>query len=487
MGAQFRRSRGSLIRCFAVVTGVCLAACASREAPRSPPPPASPIAAFPERVVLVSVAGLTPAAYRGDGGRSPVMPTVAALGRSGAAADAVTPVTPSARYSAHATLVTGQRPAAHGIVADRLIGERGVRRARYWHASQLQSPTLWGIAGREKLLVAALGWPTTVGAAIPLLIPDLVPVSRGETWIDVIESASTPALFARIAEKDRADPALENEGAARDALLTGLACELLESPQPPALTLLLLAQAAPAQAGYGPGSETSDAALAKVDAEIRRLLDCLSASGRSGDTALVIVGDRGVLPVHTLVAPNALLLDSGLVVPSAQSRETIASWSALSRSNGGSAFVYAKNDSAAVQARRVLAAAATRTRAFRVVSAEQMLALGADSEAWFGLEAEPGFSFGNQIVRPVLQPGARRGVGGYLSGQPGSEAGFVAWGRGVRPGVRIPQMRQTDVAPTIAHLLGLDLGDVDGRPLIGILSVPATKPAPAASKGAEAR
>jgi hypothetical protein len=465
---------------------VCLVACAGREAP-PPSPPASPIAAFPERIVLVSVAGMTPVAYRGDGMRSPVMPTVAALGRSGAAADAVTPVTPSARYSAHATLVTGQRPAAHGIVADRRIGEHGVRRARYWHASQLESPTLWGIAGREKLSVAALGWPTTVGASIPLLIPDLVPVNRGETWIDVIAGASTPALLALIAEEDRVDPALAHEGAARDALLTGLACALLESAQPPALTLLLLTQAAPAQAGHGPGSEAEAAALANADAQIRRLLDCLSLSGRSGDTALVIVGDRGVLPVHTLVAPNALLADSGLVVPSARSHGVIASWSALSRSNGGSAFIYAKSDEAAVQARRVLAAAAARTRAFRVVSAEQMLALGADSEAWFGLEAEPGFSFGNQIVRPVLQPGARRGVGGYLSGQPGTEAGFVAWGRGVRPGVRIPRMRQTDVAPTIAHLLGLELGDVDGRPLIGILSVPATKHAPAASNREDAR
>jgi hypothetical protein len=468
---------------------VCLAACAGRETPSTPPSPpaATPGVAFPERIVLVSVAGMTPAAYRGDGLRSPIMPTVAALGRLGAAADAVTPVTPSARYAAHATLVTGQRPASHGIVADRLVGEHGVRRARYWHASQLGSPTLWGIAGREKLAVAALGWPTTVGASIPLLIPDLAPVSRGETWIDVIAGASTPALFALIDDQERADPALEHEGAARDTLLAGLACELLESPQPPALTLLLLSQAAPAQAAYGPDSEPSDTALANADAEIRRILDCLSASGRAGDTALVIVGDRGVLPVHTLVAPNAVLEESGLVVASARSRETVASWSALARSNGGSAFIYAKSGEAALKARRVLAAAATRTRAFRVVSAEQMLALGADPEAWFGLEAEPGFSFGNQIVPPLLQAGARRGVGGYLSGQPGSEAGFVAWGRGVRAGVRIPRMRQTDVAPTIAQLLGLDLGAVDGRPLIGILSVPATKAAPVASDAEAAR
>ena len=486
MGTRNRPGLGSQIRQFAVAMMLCLVACAGREAP-SPPPPTPATAAFPERIVLVSVAGMTPVAYRGVGARSPAMPTVAALARSGAAADAVTPVTPSARYSAHATLVTGQRPATHGIVADRLIGEHGVRRARYWHASQLGAPTLWGIAGRDKLSVAALGWPTTVGAAIPLLIPDLVPVSRGETWIDVIAGASTPALLALIAKEDRVDPALAHEGAARDALLTGLACALLESAQPPALTLLLLAQAAPAQAGYGPDSEAEAAAFAKADAQIRRLLDCLSASGRSGDSALVIVGDRGVLPVHTLVAPNAILADSGLVVPSGLSRGSIASWSALSRSNGGSAFIYAKTDEAAVQARRALAAAATRTRAFRVVSAEQMLALGADSEAWFGLEAEPGFSFGNQIEPPLLQPGARRGVGGYLTGQPGTETGFVAWGRGVRSGIRIPRMRQTDVAPTIAHLLGLDLGDVDGRALVGILSVPATQRAPAASNGKDAR
>jgi hypothetical protein len=49
-------------------------------------------------------------------------------------------------------------------------------------------------------------------------------------------------------------------------------------------------------------------------------------------------------------------------------------------------------------------------------------------------------------------------------------AGFVAWGRGVRSGIRVPRMRQSDVAPTVASLLGLDLGDTDGRVLIGALT-----------------
>jgi hypothetical protein len=37
-------------------------------------------------------------------------------------------------------------------------------------------------------------------------------------------------------------------------------------------------------------------------------------------------------------------------------------------------------------------------------------------------------------------------------------------------------MRQTDVAPTVARLLGLDLGVVAGRPLVGTLALPETSP-----------
>ena len=50
-------------------------------------------------------------------------------------------------------------------------------------------------------------------------------------------------------------------------------------------------------------------------------------------------------------------------------------------------------------------------------------------------------------------------------------AGFVAWGRGVRRGIRIPRMEQTDVAPTVARLLGVELGEVEGRLLVGALAL----------------
>ena len=94
---------------------------------------------------------------------------------------------------------------------------------------------------------------------------------------------------------------------------------------------------------------TSDAALAKADAEIRRLLDCLTAERSLGRYR---AGDRGrprcAAGAHARRPQRATrgCRDSWF---RARSRvRPIASWSALSRSNGGSAFVYAKTDEAAV-------------------------------------------------------------------------------------------------------------------------------------------
>ena len=57
-----------------------------------------------------------------------------------------------------------------------------------------------------------------------------------------------------------------------------------------------------------------------------------------------------------------------------------------------------------------------------------------------------------------------------MPNQPGSAVGLVAWGAGVRSGMRVPSVSQIDVAPTVAALLGFDLEGVDGRPLDGILA-----------------
>ena len=428
-------------------------------------------AGVPERVVLVSVSGMGAGAYREA---SPLMPTVAALAAAGVGADAVEPVAPSATYPTHATLVTGLVPADHGIVADRLLGRRGVRSMPYRHASLLRSRTLWQAVTERGGGVASLAWPTTVGAAIPLLLPDLVPTRRGERWLEMLRDATTPRVLALAEAAGAGQPDADASGPLRDRVLVDVACDLLASEDAPRLLLLRLTQTTPALAFRGPDAPETVRAFARADAEIARLVDCLRRADRLERAAIVVVGDRGVSPVHTSLAPNAVLAREGLVEADALG---VHRWRAIARSNGGSSFVYARDDAAALRARTALAAAAERSGSFRIVAASEMLERGADPTAWFGLEADAGFRFSDDAQGALVRAAAWRGAGGYLSDGGAVDAGFVAWGRGIQTGLRVPRMRQTDVAPTVARLLGIgsidrdDRGNRSGRVLVGLLRI----------------
>lgn len=399
------------------------------------------------------------------------MPFLAASAAAGASADAVRGVAPSSRYPAHATLVSGRRPSGHGIVADRRMGDHGVLAARYSHASRLEAPTLWRAATQAGLGVASLSWPTTTGAEIPFNLPDVEPRLGEETWLGVLAAATTPQVFRLVREAGGDAAAAQRPGPARDDVVLEVACRLVSGSGPPQLLLAHLSQTDPALLAYGVDAAETRAAFSAVDAGLEQLHACVAEAGHLEQTSFVVVGDHGAMPVHTLVAPNTALARVGLLTLRQVGSELV-SWNALVRSNGGSAFVYARRREDAVLARRALEEAAARTGAFRIVSAEEMLRLGADPDAWFGLEAEPGYAFADVARGTGLLAAVGRVGWGYLPDRPEMNSGFVAWGAGVRPRIRIPEMRQTDVAPTVARLLGLQLEQAEGRTLVGVLRLP---------------
>lgn len=486
---KLRRTRfGSAHGCRLLC--LCLAASWScRTAP--PPEPAGPAgvleqlevlegapAGRPDQVVLVSVSGLTPDHYLRA--RTP-MPILADLARAGVAAEFVGTVIPATPYPVHTSLVTGTSPNQHGVPADHMLGERGVRRARYWHASYVRDATLWQSAIDAGTVVASLDWPATVGAAIPLLLPNVHPTRRGELWSNLVTETTTPWLL----EVVRADPdrlvASERPGAPRDSLLVDAFCSATAAEPPPGLILLRLSQTEGVLLAHGPDSPQVREAFARVDADLGKLLECLDRAGSLPGAAIVVVGDRALLPVHTAVRPNAVLLEAGLLRLRAPG--VIEGWSAVVRSNGGSAFVYARDEASAVAARLALEAEARRSGAYRIVSADEMIRRDADSEAWFGLEGRPGFAFEDSLRAPLLGPSAARAAGGYLEARSDPGPGFVACGRGVRRSLRVPEIHQLDVAPTIARLRGLELPDARGRTLVGVLQLPAEAVAPASRRG----
>jgi hypothetical protein len=445
-------------RALAAAFAAALWACASLPSAPTPPPFGADLAATdgggrPAQLVLVSVGGLTPDRYAPGG----AMPALAALAAAGVAGDGLDPGVPATPRAAHATLVSGVGPAEHGVIADRLLGERGLRRSEARHASLLRATTLWQRVAEAGGTVAALDWPTTLGAEIETLLPDVGPERQGESWRGLAARAATAWIGARVAN---ADPAVDAPGAARDQLLVELACSALG--RGPRLVLLRLRGAEAALVAGGPRGAGVAAAFTQVDRELARLVDCSERAGRLAETAFVVVGDRALLATHTAFRPNVALRAADLI--GAQGR-----WKAISRSNGGSAFVYATDGRVALAARRLLEEAAEETRVFRVVSAEEMIRREADPDAWFGLEAEPGFVFEDDRRGEALGPARARAVGGYLREDAAARTGFVAFGRGVRRGLEVPRMSQLDVAPTLAPLLGVTLERAQGRALLGLL------------------
>lgn len=401
-------------------------------------PAADALAKRPDQLVLIAIPGLVPEHFLPAPGTAAAAPQLAALAEAGIAVEALPPVFPAATLPALVSLVTGRVPAAHGVLLGGEPGPHGIEAPRPLPASAIRSGTLWQAVAAAGAGVAAFDWPATAGTTIAQSLP------AGAA------SADTPT-----------------PGSARDAALAGAACALLTSPNPPRLLLLRLAQAEVARDTAPPGSSAALRAIASADAEVARIVSCLRSAGRLASSAIVVTGDHGTLPVHSSILPNARLAEVGLVTLERGRR--VLSWQALARSNGGTAFVYARDADDALLARRALEESARATGAFRVVSAQELLARDADPEAWFGLDAAPGWIFDDGFAGSLIAPALQRAAGGYAPGEPGMATGLVAFGAGLRPNVRVPEMRQIDVAPTLARLLGVALPDADGQALFGVL------------------
>jgi predicted AlkP superfamily pyrophosphatase or phosphodiesterase len=473
---------------------------------RDEPPPTPGDAALvswrdggpPQRVILITVAGLESSDFLnvwGDSARDGDlvrMPNLARLASEGAMGIRVEPPSPSSLYASHASIATGRLPAKHGIVADRALDEDGKRSLPFWDNRLLKGTAIWDAAiGRG---VLSLGWPTTTGARIELLVPDGEPPDPSTSWLEYMRSVSTPMLIRELEEISedslaaskgetvgKRDPNSWPSEAEKDAAFIELACRVANSERDPGLWLIRLDQTASASWIAGPGSVQAQEAFERIDGAIGRLRECLEAAEQDSDTAILVTGDVTFQPVHSRVDPNVVLVSAGMVGRDPRSSTGVRSWLAFSRTNGRSAYVYARDAENALAARGLLDEESARTGAFDVVSAEALAAAGADPQAWFGLSARPGYFIGNGLVQPAVRPGERRGShGAFPFLEPdASNIGFVAWGRGIRPQVRVPDLELVDIAPTIAALLGLRLeADLDGERLIGILRAEVPPPPP---------
>jgi predicted AlkP superfamily pyrophosphatase or phosphodiesterase len=255
------------------------------------------------------------------------------------------------------------------------------------------------------------------------------------------------------------------------------AAELILRTHKPNLSLFHLLTLDTTHHRYGPKTLAAQAAMAHLDDQVARIVKAVDAAGLSAQTTFIIASDHGFKTVKRQIRPNAALAQAGLIARAADGTVTRAD--AYVFPEGGTAFGFVTTpDPDGMLLRRTKTALAGVEGIDRIMEpgeyAQHGLPLPSASNqiGEFVLVAKDGYAFTAPADMPLVVDAVEGSLGahGYLTSDPEIQGIFIAAGRGIRPGTRLETVRNIDIAPTVARLLGLDLGRVDGRLLTDVLT-----------------
>ncbi|HSL22464.1 MAG TPA: ectonucleotide pyrophosphatase/phosphodiesterase [Vicinamibacterales bacterium] len=407
------------------------------------------------RVLMISIDGLPPARYTAGGPAK--IPTLRRLMSQGIHADGVVGIMPTLTYPSHTTLITGVTPAVHGIPDNRIVDpEERSNVAWYWYAQDIKAPTLPMAARARGLRAGAIAWPVTVGMDLDYLVPEFW--RSGSQHADdrkLLEAVSWPHDLIATAEQARERPFAWPY---TDRDRTDVAKFVLRTYKPHVL-LVHLIDLDSSQHDNGPDSTDALETLERIDGYVGELLQELASAKLAERTNVVVVSDHGFLATTKRLQPNAALKDAGLLTVDEGGR--ITEWQAYFHSSSGSGFIFLRDPQDAALRDRVHALLkklqsdpANGIR--RIWTRPELDALGAHPGASFGLDVVDGFYTGGDHDR-LVAPSSGKGGHGFDPARPELRASFIAAGPAVTRRGSIGTIRMTQIAPTLARILGVGL------------------------------
>lgn len=435
---------------FAVLLATAVLCCCSPAIAKEP---------LAKQVILISVDGMTPVEYEQADTHGLKIPNIRALMDAGCASRGVMSVFPASTYPSHTAMITGQPPAVHGVISNTPMDPFNLEFGGwYYYAEKIKTPTLWQVLHAAHLKTAAVSWPVTVGADVDYLLPEYRPVRTDED-IALMRVISTPGLFAEM-QKVNATARPMSDGWRTDA-----AIEILHTRKP-SLMALHLSELDEVQHKYGPHTPESHAELERIDAEIGKIRSSVEQSGRTNETAWVLVSDHGFLPVTKLFHPLIALHEAGLITTDKNGHVT--DWKVYQRNLTGSAFFEVKdsNDSASIEKATELIkelAADPANGIAHVYTPEELKALGADPEAFLAIDPVKGFGFGSNLTGPRVTDSISKGAHGYNPQLPEMRSSLILSGAGIKRCSALEGVTVEDIGPTAAALLGASIPNARGR------------------------
>lgn len=420
-------------------------------------------------VIVISVDGLANYALEDS---SVPLPAIRRLAANGSVAAGSQVVNPAVTWPNHTSMVTGVTPARHLVLYNGLPVRRGAGQAvrvEPWvdKPELVKAPTVYDAAHAAGLTTAEVDWVAIQNAStITWAFPE-----RPRLTDPIVKEMIADG---KVREADIREFAKANI-VWRDEIWTQAGEHIIENHKPNLLLFHLLTTDS-CQHRYGARSLGGNTALTLADTRIQRLLNAVQRAGIRERTTVFIVSDHGFKTFHTSIHPNVLLRQRGLLRESGGNIECDA-WVI---SEGGTAMVYVTQPERRTELVDKLRTEFSAIKGIRqVIGPDDFERLGyplpqnSDRMADLVLAAEDDHSFSGVTAGEVITKVAddsSPGAHGYLNSDADMNAVFVASGAGIKPGVKLPLVRNIDVAPTVARLLGLEMKDVDGRVLTQALA-----------------
>lgn len=380
-------------------------------------------------------------------------------------------VFPTFTYPCHQSIITGTRPATHGIVNNGMFDPTGKHLgAWHWFANR-KVKTLWQAAREGGYCSASVAFPTSVGAKGDYIAP--------EFWWDgseldsiFIDMVSCPQGLISEMEADigryaggldLSDGGDAQRGAAALWMLQNKLAPQID--QKPFFLSAYFASFDESAHQYGVYSREAARSLEKIDAMLGQLIEEAERITQ-GDLVVCVVSDHGTLDNHYNISPNVLLHQAGLIELDPEGNVT--SWKAWSQRAGGTAEVRMA-DPQDEATRRTLADIMKRlaedpdSGILEVVDREGARARGGFPDAEYVLVSKKGYELRDDVTGDYCRTRlTQKAQHGYSENFPEMRASFMLWGKGVRPGSDPGEFELIDIAPTLAAMMGVSLPDAEG-------------------------
>ncbi|MEM1230101.1 MAG: ectonucleotide pyrophosphatase/phosphodiesterase [Pseudomonadota bacterium] len=363
-------------------------------------------------VILLSWDGL-----RHDYPDRATLPALARMARDGARALRLQTVRPSDTFPSHVSLATGTYPDRHGIVGNHFIDRKLGRYSMSSETRWLQAEPLWIAAERQGVPAATYFW---VGSEADW---------RGQ------------GTRYRVAPFDPDRPEA-------DKVAQILAWMALPEAERPGLIMSYWRGADRIGHRFSPDSARVTAQLQAQDAVLSDLLAGLDELDRWDEVTVLLVSDHGMTATGELLPIRTALTDAGIAA------QIVGSALAQIFLEDPAQIDIARKVIESVHPAIEVHTGTTLPARWRLQHPERTGDLVVTVPPPFILTGPAGME--GRMAGAMRFFGWRFGGHGYDPALPDMGAAFFALGAGVTPGLTLSTVHVTDVAPTVAHLLGIE-------------------------------